>query len=129
MAAYWDSDLEKNKETRPNGTPRYVIVDSKPMEGSANDSYNGITGLAFLRRFYQGMIDMTQALKAAGHDTGYADADIARWKDFLGQPGRVPDEPRLRPQGVRLERGDPEPVPDRAGLGALPGLPGRAGRP
>ena len=83
MAAYWDSDLEKNKETRPNGTPRYVIVDSKPMEGSANDSYNGITGLAFLRRFYQGMIDMTQALNAAGHDTGYADADIARWKNFL----------------------------------------------
>jgi hypothetical protein len=83
VAAYWDSDLEKNKEIRPNGTPRYVIVDSKPMEGAANDTYNGITGLAFLRRFYQGMIDMTLALKAAGSDTGYGDADIARWKDFL----------------------------------------------
>jgi len=83
VAAYWDYDLEKNKETRPNGTPRYVIVDSKPMEGATNDSFNGITGLAFLRRFYRGMIDMTQALNAAGVETGYGDADIARWKDFL----------------------------------------------
>jgi hypothetical protein len=83
VAAYWDHDLEKNKEIRPNGTPRYVIVDSRPMEGSANDSYNGITGLAFLRRFYRGMIDMTEALTAAGHETGYTDKDIDRWKDFL----------------------------------------------
>ncbi len=90
VAAYWDNDLEKNKETRPNGTPRYVIVDSKPMEGSTNDSYNGITGLAFLRRFYQGMIDMTLALKAAGFDTGYGDADIARWKDFLVNMAEYP---------------------------------------
>lgn len=90
VAAYWDNDLERNKETRPNGTPRYVIVDSKPMEGSTNDSYNGITGLAFLRRFYQGMIDMTLALKAAGVDTGYGDADIARWKDFLVNMAEYP---------------------------------------
>ncbi|MGE5294044.1 MAG: glycosyl hydrolase family 95 catalytic domain-containing protein [Solirubrobacterales bacterium] len=83
VAAYWDRDLDKNKEIRPNGTFRYVIVDSRPMEGSANDSYNGITGLAFLRRFYQGMIDITLELKASGFDTGYSDADIARWKDFL----------------------------------------------
>ncbi len=83
VAAYWDHDLEKNKEIRPNGTPRYVIVDSKPMEGSTSDSYNGITGLAFLRRFYRGMIDITQALNEAGQETGYTDADIARWKDFL----------------------------------------------
>ena len=57
VAAYWDQDLEKNKEIRPNGTPRYVIVDSKPMEGPTVDTYNAITGLAFLRRFYRGMID------------------------------------------------------------------------
>ncbi len=83
VAAYWDQDLLKNKEIRANGTPRYVVVDSKPMTGSTNDSYNPITALAFLRRFYQGMIDMTLALNAAGVDTGYGDADVARWKDFL----------------------------------------------
>jgi hypothetical protein len=90
VAAYWDHDLQKNKETRPNGTPRYVIVDSRPMEGASSDTYNGITGLAFLRRFYQGMIDVTQALNAAGHDTGYGDADIARWKDFLVNMAEYP---------------------------------------
>jgi hypothetical protein len=90
VAAYWDFDLEKNKEIRPNGTPRYVIVDSKPMEGSTNDNYNGITGLAFLRRFYRGMIDMTLAMKAAGVETGYGDADIARWKDFLVNMAEYP---------------------------------------
>jgi alpha-L-fucosidase 2 len=90
VAAYWDQDLEKNKETRPNGTPRYVIVDSKPMEGPTVDTYNGITGLAFLRRFYRGMIDLTQDLTAAGFNTGYTDKDLARWKDFLANLADYP---------------------------------------
>ncbi|MCL5282768.1 MAG: discoidin domain-containing protein [Planctomycetes bacterium] len=90
VAAYWDQDLEKNKETRPNGTPRYVIVDSKPMEGPTVDTYNGITGLAFLRRFYRGMIDLTQDLTASGYNTGYTEKDIARWKDFLANLAEYP---------------------------------------
>ena len=90
VAAYWDQDLEKNKETRPNGTPRYVIVDSKPMEGPTVDTYNGITGLAFLRRFYRGMIDLTQDLTAGGYNTGYTEKDIARWKDFLANLAEYP---------------------------------------
>jgi alpha-L-fucosidase 2 len=90
VAAYWDQDLEKNKETRPNGTPRYVIVDSKPMEGPTVDTYNGITGLAFLRRFYRGMIDMTQDLAASGYNTGYTEKDIARWKDLLANLAEYP---------------------------------------
>jgi len=90
VAAYWDQDLEKNKEMRPNGTPRYVIVDSKPMEGPTDDSYNGITGLAFLHRFYRGMIDLTQDLTASGYQTGYTEKDIARWKDFLANLAEYP---------------------------------------
>jgi alpha-L-fucosidase 2 len=90
VAAYWDEDLPKNKETRANGTPRYVIVDSKPMEGPTVDSYNPITALAFLRRFYRGMIDMTQDLNASGYKAGYTEKDIARWKDFVANLAEYP---------------------------------------
>jgi alpha-L-fucosidase 2 len=90
VAAYWDQDLEKNKEIRPNGTPRYVIVDSKPMEGPTVDSYNPITGLAFLQRFYRGMIDLTQDLTAAGVRTGYTEKDLARWKDIVANLADYP---------------------------------------
>jgi hypothetical protein len=90
VAAYWDHDLEKNKETRPNGTPRYVVVDSKPMEGPTVDTYNPITALAFLQRFYRGLIDLTQDLAAAGHTTGATEQDLARWKNFLANLAEYP---------------------------------------
>ncbi len=90
VAAYWDQDLEKNKELRPNGTPRYVIVDSKPMEGPTVDTYNSITALAFVRRFYRGMIDLTEDLNAAGYKTGHTEKDVARWKDFVANLAEYP---------------------------------------
>ncbi len=90
VAAYWDFDLQKNKETLPNGNYRYVMVKSAPMEQAGNDEFNGITGLAFLRRFYSAMIDITRELNAAGRSTGFGDADIARWQDYLSHLSEYP---------------------------------------
>jgi len=83
VAEYWDWDLEKHKETLPNGSHRYVFVESQPMEQAGNDRFNGITAIAFVRRFYEGMIDITRELNAAGYKTGRDDRDLARWREIL----------------------------------------------
>ncbi len=83
VADYWDYDLLKNKEVSLNGNYRYVVVNSAPMEGAGNDKFNGITGIAFLQRFYKSMIEITNELNAEGFDTGYGEKEIAQWKDFL----------------------------------------------
>ena len=90
VADYWDWTLGRDKEVRPNGTYRFVIKDSAPMEQAANDRFNGITGLAFLRRFYSGMINITQDLRAVGHASGVTDADLARWRDELAHLSDYP---------------------------------------
>jgi len=90
VAAYWDWDLQQHKETRPDGTYRYVIADSAPMEQAHNDRFNGITGLAFLRRFYRAMIDITCDLHAAGVETGCGGVELARWQDFLDKLSDYP---------------------------------------
>jgi hypothetical protein len=90
VAAYWDFDLQEHKQTRADGSYRYIVADSAPMEQAHNDRFNGITGLAFLRRFYRGMIDITCALHAAGVQTGYGAADLARWQDFLDRLSDYP---------------------------------------
>ncbi len=83
VAAYWDWDLLRHKQPLRGDSYRYVVADSAPMEQADRDRFNGITGLAFLRRFYRGMMDITLDLHAAGVDTGCGAADLARWQDFL----------------------------------------------
>lgn len=82
VADFWDFTLQRDKETRLNGTYRYVVKDCAPMEGASNDRFNGTTGLAFLRRFYAAMLDITADLKAAGRETGVTDAQRALWRDI-----------------------------------------------
>lgn len=83
LALYWDHELERDKETCRDGSVRYVIRDSKPMEGATGNAFNGITGLAFLRRFYSAMLDLVPELNADGFATGRGEADLARWRRFL----------------------------------------------
>ncbi len=90
VAAFWDFTLQRDKETRPNGTYRYVVKDSAPMEGAGNDRFNGITGLAFLRRFYSAMLDMTADLQAVGRDTGVTETQRALWRDILAHLSDYP---------------------------------------
>jgi hypothetical protein len=92
VAAYWDFDLQQNKETLPAGGYRYVVTHSGPMEGAerTGDTFNGITGLAFLRRFYSAWADLTRELEANGFRTGYGRADFARWQDFLDHMSAYP---------------------------------------
>ena len=90
VAAYWDWDLARSKETLPNGGYRYVVRDSAPMEGAHRDSFNGITALGFLRRFYRAMIDLTTELCAAGHATGCGETEVARWRDILAHLSDYP---------------------------------------
>jgi alpha-L-fucosidase 2 len=90
VADFWDWALVRDKETRPNGTYRYVIKDSAPMEGAENDQFNGITGLAFLRRFYSAMLDITAEMKATGRDTGVTETQRALWRDILANLSDYP---------------------------------------
>jgi hypothetical protein len=90
VAAYWDWDLQQHEEKLPGGAFRYVIRDSAPMEGASNDRFNGITGLAFLRRFYRAMIDITLTLHANGVETGCGGADLARWQEYLDKLSDYP---------------------------------------
>lgn len=101
VADYWDWDLQKNKEKRPDNNYRYVVTESGPMEGAerTGDLFNGITGLAFLRRFYQAMIEITCDLNAAGFATGRGGADLARWEDFLA---RLSDYPMSHAYGRKV---------------------------
>ena len=90
VAAYWDWDLLQHKQAVRGEYYRYVIADSAPMEQAGRDRFNGITGLAFLRRFYRGMIDIVCDLHAAGVETGYGSTDLARWQDFLDRLSEYP---------------------------------------
>jgi hypothetical protein len=90
VADFWDFTLQRDKETRPNGAYRYVVKDSGPMEGAANDRFNGITGLAFLRRFYSAMLDITADLKSAGRETGVTESQRALWRDILAHLSDYP---------------------------------------
>jgi hypothetical protein len=60
------------------------------MEGAGNDRFNGITGLAFLRRFYSAMLDITAEMKAAGRDTGVTETQRALWRDILAHLSDYP---------------------------------------
>jgi hypothetical protein len=82
-AAYWDWDLERHKETRPDGSVRYVIVESGNMEFDPTRGYNAPAPLAHVRRFYTAMLEISAALEASGFATGVTDADRARWRRFL----------------------------------------------
>ena len=90
VADFWDFTLQRDKETRPNGTYRYVVKDTAPMEGAANDRFNGITGIAFLRRFYSAMLDITADLQASGRETGVTETHRALWRDILAHLSDYP---------------------------------------
>jgi hypothetical protein len=90
VSDYWDWDLQRDKEVMPNGSYRYVLKDSGPMEGAHQDMFNGITGLGFVRRFYRFMLDLVPDLEAAGFKTGVGEKDILRWKDFLAHLSDYP---------------------------------------
>jgi hypothetical protein len=90
VANYWDFDLQKNRESLPNGNYRYVVVNSAPMEGADKDKFNGITGIAFLKRFYKAMIDITNELNANGYNIGKNEKDIMLWSDFLSHMSDYP---------------------------------------
>jgi len=83
VADYWDHDLSNSREYRPDGSYRYVVRNSAPMEGAVNDRFNGITGIAFLKRFFKAMADITESLNKAGYPTGRGADDISRWNDYL----------------------------------------------
>jgi len=83
LAAYWDWDLEKNKETRPDGSLRYVTTDTHNMEFEPGAGYNAPASLAYLRRFYPALIEITQDLEAAGVKTGATPEDLARWQRLM----------------------------------------------
>ena len=89
VAAYWDWELEQNKEVLADGKYRYTVKGSAAMEGTGNDQYNPITALAFLQRFYRSMIEITQDLNAAGYAAGGV-ADLVRWRDRLANLSGYP---------------------------------------
>jgi hypothetical protein len=99
VADYWDFDLLKNAEVRSDGTLRYVVINSAPMEGASNDKFNGITGMAFLKRFYTAMIEITTELNKAGFPTGKNERDIAQWNDFVL---RMSDYPKSYAYGRKV---------------------------
>ncbi|MBM3858807.1 MAG: discoidin domain-containing protein [Verrucomicrobia bacterium] len=81
LADKWDERLEKNKETWGDNNYRYVV---------AGEPFNPISALAALRRFYQGMIEVTCDLDIAGFATGRTGVHLARWEDFLARLSEYP---------------------------------------
>lgn len=69
------------------------------MEGASNDKFNGITGMAFLKRFYTAMIEITTELNKAGFPTGKNERDIAQWNDFVL---RMSDYPKSYAYGRKV---------------------------
>jgi alpha-L-fucosidase 2 len=82
-AAYWDWDLQQHKETRADGSVRYVVVGSGNMEFDPTRGYNAPACLAHVRRFYTAILEMSTALEASGFDTGVTEEDHTRWKRIL----------------------------------------------
>jgi hypothetical protein len=89
VAAFWDWNLEQNKEKSGDGKYRYVLRGSAAMENTGNDRFNPITGLAFLRRFYRSMIDISVDLNASGYAAA-GEADLARWRDIFAHLSDYP---------------------------------------
>ena len=100
VADYWDSDLLKHKEMRPDGSYRYVVVNSAALEGCGG-SFNATPVLGFLRRFYQGMIIAASDLNAAGYPTACDAARLNQWRDFLAH---LPDYPVAEAFGRKVFR-------------------------
>ncbi|MEI7731183.1 MAG: discoidin domain-containing protein [Verrucomicrobiota bacterium] len=100
VAAYWDDDLLKHKEMRPNGSYRYNITANAPLEGCGG-SLNATPTIGFLQHFYRGLVVMVSDLNRAGKPTGFGDADLARWRDILAH---LPDYPVSEAFGRKMFR-------------------------